>query len=85
MRPIILNVVQLCEDIAYYANMFPDVKPVTYDDIEIGIEEDYERNFEGCGFGYSVSPAWEDKCFRFEVKVKDDKCYIVEYTGVCKC
>ena len=85
MRPIILNVLKLCNDIAYYANMFPNAKPVTYDDLEKSIENDYDRNFEGCVFGYSVSPAWEDKCFGFEVKVKTDDSYIVEYSGVCKC
>ena len=85
MRPIILNVPQLCKDIAYYANMFPTAKPVTYDDLEKSIENDYDRSFEGCGFGYSVSPAREDKCFCFVVKVKTDNSYIVEYTGVCKC
>ena len=85
MRPIIINTVQLCDDIAYYAGRFPDVKPVTYDDIESGIERDYDTSFEGLVFGYSVSPAWDDKCFGFEVKVKTDKVFIVEYTGVCKC
>ncbi len=85
MKPIILNASQLCKDIAYYADRFKDTKPVTYDDLVTGIGNDYDRNFEGCVFGYSVSPAWEDKCFGFEVKVKTDTSYIVEYTGVCKC
>lgn len=80
-----LNVVQLCKDIAYYANMFPDVNPVTYDDIEKGIERDYGRTFKGQVFGYSVSPAWEDKCFIFEVKVNTKDSYIAEYMGVGKC
>ena len=84
MKPIILNATKLFEDIAYYADRFPEAKPVTYDNLVKNIEASQDTNPEGSVFGYSVSPACEDRCFLFSSKVNDDKCYIVEYKGVCK-
>ena len=84
MRPLINEVVQLCKDIAYYANMFPDVEPVTYDQIEQNIEKYQDRYNVGDTFGYSVSPEWEDKCFCFQVLIKDETQFVVQYIGVYK-
>ena len=85
MRPAIKNVVQLCKDIAYYANMFPGVEPVTYDWLEKSMEDHQEDWPEGHIYGVSVSPAWEDKCFIFDVLENDSMSFVVEYKGVGKC
>lgn len=85
MRPVIKNVVQLCKDIAYYANMFPGVEPVTYDWLEKSMEDHQEDWPEGHIYGVSVSPAWEDKCFIFDVLENDSMSFVVEYKGVRKC
>lgn len=85
MRPIIKNVVQLLKDIAYYNNMFPDAKPFSYDGFEQSLEEHQEDWPVGHIYGISVSPAWEDKCFVFDVLENDSMRFVVEYKGVGKC
>lgn len=85
MRPVIKNVAQLRKDINYYANMFPDVEPVTFDGLMQSMDEHQDDWPIGHIYGISVSPAWEDKCFVFDVLENNDKYFVIEYNGVGKC
>lgn len=85
MKPIIKNAAQLREHMAYYANMFPGVEPVTYEGLVKSMEDHQDDWPKGLVCGISVSPAWEDKCFGFEVIENSDTSFVIEYTGVTKC
>ena len=82
-RPIIHGVVELMNNIAEYANMFPNTY-TTFEWIEDALTKLSEDQPMGTVFGYEVSPEWEGKCYSFEVERVDGEQVYFKYLGIYK-